>query len=48
MMQEVGLVTTLQGQRLYPHSFGAYKSQGGTVTAIINKLKKLERLQGER
>ena len=46
-MQEAGLVMTLSGQQLYPHSFRAYKSQGGTVTAITNKLTKLEKLKGD-
>jgi hypothetical protein len=48
LMQEAGLATTLSGQQLYPHSFAAYKSQGGTVTAILLKLKKLERLKGDK
>jgi len=40
------LQTTLNGQRLYPHSYSAYKEQGGTITAITLKLKKLEGMKG--
>jgi hypothetical protein len=46
LMKELDLPTNLSNQRLYPHSVAAFKSQGGTITAIINKLSKLERLKG--
>lgn len=48
LMKEVGLPTELSNQRLYPHSYRAFKSQGGTITAITLKLKKLKRLKEEK
>jgi len=44
-LREANLPTTLAGQKLYPHSAGNVKPQGGTVTAIILKVKKLVRLK---
>jgi len=44
-LREANLPTTLAGQELYPHSSGNVRPQGGTVTAIILKVKKLIRLK---
>jgi hypothetical protein len=48
IMKKVGLATTLANQRLYPHTYSSFKSQGGTVTAIHHKLKKMEKLKGKK
>ncbi|GAB3735722.1 hypothetical protein GCM10027598_62120 [Amycolatopsis oliviviridis] len=40
--------TTLTNQKLYPHSEGSSRAQGGTVTAIRSKVKKLVGLEDRR
>lgn len=48
MMTRARMPTTLARQRLYPHSLGSSKIQGGVITAIKLKLGKLQRLKLKR
>jgi hypothetical protein len=47
LLEEAGLPTSLVGQRLYPHSNASYRSQAGTVTTIVRKVKQLRKLRGK-
>jgi hypothetical protein len=46
LMTQEGMPTTLAGQRLFPHSEFARVRQGGAISGIIGKLKRLKRLKG--
>lgn len=44
LLLEAGFPTTLNNQVLYPQCLDHSRSQGGTITAILLKLKKIERI----